>query len=171
MKPSLILCVLLLTSCKLTNPHSDLLPYIVNMKTTVGTTATAGSPMNTTVSAGVLMDSSANVASLTYELELGVCVFEGAVSYSDAVPTACLAQKTLPATVTVAPGSARSTFWADKNNRGETKPFAFTTNLVFGKSGTYTVLGFGKSWYGTREQSPGPAVWFVDRTPNVITIN
>ncbi|MBZ9713064.1 hypothetical protein [Deinococcus multiflagellatus] len=171
MTPRLILCALLLTSCRLTNPHSDILPYIVKMTTAVGAPASVGTPMNAAVGADVLMDSSANFTSLSYDLELGVCVFEGAVAYSDAVARACLAQQALPTTVALSPGAARSTFWSDKNNRGESRSFSFSTNLMFAKPGTYTVLGFGKSWYGSRERALGPAITVVDRTPRVITVN
>lgn len=170
MKPSLLLCALLLTSCHLTDPHSDIFPYIKDLRTTVDSTAPAGSPVHVDVNAAVLMASNANVTSMNYELELGVCVFEGAVPYTPALAQQCLAQQTLPEGVTLVPTFARSTIWADTNKRGESKAFAFGTQLSFSKAGTYTVMGSGKSWYDNRQTEPNPTITAVDETPRVIMI-
>lgn len=116
------------------------------------------------------MRSSANVDTLAYEVELGFCVFEGKVDYSDEVYRTCAPRTPLPSGITLTSGMTRSQSWINENRRGETKPFAFSTAVSFASAGTYTVFAYGLSWYVSREWSSGETVHTVERTPHVITV-
>lgn len=170
------LCLLAVTTMMLGSCTKTLRPADITPQTGVPTITTqASSPVATgavldlKVTGTVSVASTLSLPELNYENQLGVCIFNGPLSYSEALKETCLKQESLPAGVALSAGSARDVSVVTSGTPGATKTFTHQTGLIFMTAGTYTVFGRQLVWTGSKE-NPLADSRRVTPQPLVVTV-
>ncbi|MXV20703.1 hypothetical protein [Deinococcus xianganensis] len=166
-----LLIPLILGSCTKTRRIEDLAPQtgIPTITTSTAVPLAIGAALNVNVTGSVSVASTLNLPELRYENQLGVCVFNGQVTYSDALRLTCPTQASLPEGVTLTTGSTREVSAFSSGRPGQTSTFVHQTGLSFTDAGVYTVFGWQLAWTGS-QANPLAESRRVTPQPLVITV-